>query len=119
MPFLSKAWGWFTNNPVAQIITAFVLAFIGWEVVKRNIQETGRIKERERMAVAQAEEARRVEAMRRTINQENENAAQRADEAVRNLPGYRHTEQLRNDDPDLATIVLGNSQGRSGGAEGH
>ena len=52
---MAKLWGWFTNNPVAQIITAFVLALIGWDVVKRNIQETGRIKERERIAAAQAE----------------------------------------------------------------
>ena len=114
MPFLTKAWGWFTNNPIAQIITAFVLALIGWEVVKRNIQETGRIKERERIAAAQAEEQRRVEAMRRTINLENENAAQRADQAVRDLPHYRHTDELRNNDPDLATVVLGHGQGRGG-----
>lgn len=55
MPFLTKVWGWFTNNPIAQIITAFVLALLGWEVVKRNIQEAGRIQERERMAKAQAQ----------------------------------------------------------------
>jgi hypothetical protein len=86
---MAKIWGWFTNNPIAQIITAAVLALIGWEVVKRNIQETGRIKERERIQAAQAEEARRVEAMRRTINQENANASQAADDAVRSLPAYR------------------------------
>ena len=55
MPFLTKAWGWITNNPVAQILIAVFFALIGWEVVKRNIQETGRIKERERIAAAQAE----------------------------------------------------------------
>ena len=60
MPFLTKAWGWFTNNPIAQIITAAVLALIGWEVVKRNIQETGRIKERERIQAAQAEARKAV-----------------------------------------------------------
>ena len=117
MPFLSKAWGWFTNNPIAQIITAAVLALIGWEVVKRNIQETGRIKERERIAAAQAEEARKVEAMRRTINQENANASQAADDAVRSLPPYRHTDELRSRDPRLGSIVLGDGEGRSGGTE--
>lgn len=55
MPFIAKAWGWFTSNPIAQIVTAFVLALIGWESVKRSIQETGRIKERERIAAAQAQ----------------------------------------------------------------
>lgn len=54
MPVLTKVWGWFVNNPIAQIITAFVLALIGWEIVKKNIQETGRIQERERIAAAQA-----------------------------------------------------------------
>lgn len=110
---MAKLWGWFTANPIAQIITAAVLALIGWEVVKRNIQETGRIKERERIAAAQAEETRRVDAMRRTINQENHNAAQASDDAVRSLPPYRHTEQLRQSDPALARIVLGDGEGRS------
>ena len=107
MPFLSKLWGWFTNNPVAQIITAFVLALIGWEVVKRNIQETGRIKERERMAAAQAEEQRRVEAALKHINEENQNAAERVDQAVDSIDRYRHTTELRTRDPANARVVLG------------
>ncbi len=116
-------WGtfvtWWTGNPVVRWITYIALALIGWEVVKRHLKEAGRDAERKAIAIKQAEEARRVEAMRRTINQENENAAQRADEAVRNLPQYRHTDELRNADEALAAIVLGNSQGRGGGAEGH
>jgi len=75
MPFLAKAWGWFTNNPIAQIITAFVLALIGWEVVKRNIQETGRIKERERIAAAQAKvKAAVIERSGEIINEERSHA---------------------------------------------
>lgn len=75
MPFLAKAWGWFTNNPIAQIITAFVLALIGWEVVKRNIQETGRIKERERIAAAQAEvKAAVIERSTQIISEERSHA---------------------------------------------
>jgi hypothetical protein len=54
MPYLATAWRWFAQNPVAQFVAAFVLALIGWSVVKRNIQETGRIQERERIAAAQA-----------------------------------------------------------------
>jgi len=112
MPFLAKAWGWFSTNPVAQIITAAVLALVGWSVVKKNIQDTGRLMERERQAAAQAQEERRVEAMRRTINQENHNAAQASDDAVRSLPPYRHTDELRSRDPALASIVLGDGEGR-------
>lgn len=80
MPWLTKAWGWFTNNPIAQIITAFVLALIGWEVVKRNIQETGRIQERERIAKAQAQVRVAVnERSTEIINEERTHA----DEAIR------------------------------------
>lgn len=110
---MAKLWGWFTNNPIAQIITAFVLALIGWEVVKRNIQETGRIKERERIAAAQAEEQRRVEAARREITEGNNEARHQADEAVSNLPQYRATDELRRNDPDAAAIVLGSGERRS------
>ena len=81
MPFLAKAWGWFTNNPIAQIITAFVLALIGWEVVKRNIQETGRIKERERIAVAQAAVKAKVQERSTEIIQEEQVHADHAIEA--------------------------------------
>lgn len=80
MPFLAKLWGWFTNNPIAQIITAFALALIGWEVVKRNIQETGRIQERERIARAQAQVKVAVnERATEIINEERSHA----DEAIR------------------------------------
>ena len=103
---MAKLWGWFTNNPIAQIITAFVLALIGWEVVKRNIQETGRIKERERIAAAQAEEQRRVEAARREITEGNHEAAKSADEAVGNMPKYSSTGELRARDATTARVVL-------------
>ena len=80
MPFLATAWRWFLNNPIAQIITAFVLALLGWSVVKRNIQETGRIQERERVATAQAKVKVAVnERSTQIINEEREHA----DQAIR------------------------------------
>lgn len=80
MPFLATAWRWFLNNPIAQIITAFVLALVGWSVVKRNIQETGRIQERERIATAQAKVKVAVnERSTQIINEERTHA----DEAIR------------------------------------
>lgn len=80
MPFLAKAWSWFTNNLIAQIVTAFALALIGWEVVKKNIAETGRIKERERIAAAQAKV--KVAVQERSITIINEERTH-ADEAIR------------------------------------
>ena len=80
MPFLATAWRWFLNNPIAQIITAFVLALVGWSVVKRNIQETGRIQERERIAATQAKVKVAVnERSTQIINEEREHA----DQAIR------------------------------------
>ena len=102
MPFLSKAWGWFTNNPVAQIITAFVLALIGWEVVKRNIQETGRIKERERIAAAQAE-ARAAVNQRSTQIIEEERTHADAALTARDGPFYPRADGVPD---DLGRVVF-------------
>lgn len=106
MPFLTKAWGWFTNNPIAQIITAFVLALIGWEVVKRNIQETGRIKERERIAAAQAEVKVAVNARANQIIEEERNHATAALEA-RDGPFYPRSDGV----PDALGRVIFRNQG--------
>jgi hypothetical protein len=78
---MAKLWGWFTNNPIAQIITAAVLALIGWEVVKRNIQETGRIKERERIAAAQAKVREATEQRQHEIIDEEQTHADQAIQA--------------------------------------
>ena len=103
---MAKLWGWFTNNPIAQIITAAVLALIGWEVVKRNIQETGRIKERERIAAAQAEEQRRMNEARAQQSQENQDNANRANETAASVPWVRHRDELWERSPGDARILL-------------
>lgn len=106
MPFLSKAWNWFSNNPVAQLIGGLVLALIGWEVVKRNIQETGRIKERERMAAAVAREAVKTAETQRTIERNLDEAAARADQARADLPEFQSADELRTRRPDIAADIL-------------
>ena len=91
MPFLAKAWSWFLNNPIAQIITAFVLALLGWSVVKRNLQETGRIQERERIAAAQAKVKVAVTERKSEIIAEERNhadAALDARDSVEHFPTY-------------------------------
>jgi hypothetical protein len=103
---MAKLWGWFTNNPVAQIITAAVLALIGWEVVKRNIQETGRIKERERIQAAQAQEQARIDEARRQQTEDNQNAAIRADQTAAGVAWVRSRDELRIRSPGDASILL-------------
>mgnify|MGYP001606120699 CR=1 FL=1 len=113
MPFLTKAWGWITNNPVAQILIAVFFALIGWEVVKRNIQETGRIKERERIAAAQAE-ARLAGANRqREVQQEESRNADQALEARDNGPLYPTSDSV----PDALQGVTFRHSGSGGGGQ--
>ena len=111
MPFLTKAWGWFTNNPIAQIITAAVLALIGWEVVKRNIQETGRIKERERIAAAQAKVREAVNERKSEIIAQERNHADAALDARTSGEHYPTFDSL----PDeLKRIANGDTRSGSG-----
>ena len=102
----SKLWGWLSNNQLAQFIAGIVLAAIGWSVVKRNIQETGRIQERERQAKAQAREyARTVETVQ-TIGQETERARNEAITARDAVSDVSSADELRARYPDNASIIL-------------
>lgn len=111
MPFLSKAWTWFANNQLVQILVAFVLALIGWKVVKANIEQTGRIKERERIAAAQAQtQAARVEHSSQVVTQERTHADQ-AIEARDSGQHYPTFDEL----PDAhKRILLGHRTGEAG-----
>jgi hypothetical protein len=105
MPFLATAWRWFTHNPVAQFVAAFVLALIGWSVVKRNIQETGRIQERERIAAAQAQTKAAVIERSTEIIQEERQYADSALEARDNSAPAPSFDEL----PDEIQRVLNRS----------
>lgn len=108
MPFLATAWRWFLNNPIAQIITAFVLALLGWSVVKRNIQETGRIQERERIAAAQAKVKVAVTERKSEIIAEERSHADSALEARDSLDHYPTYDSLPD---DLKRIANGGKGG--------
>lgn len=108
---MAKLWGWFTNNPIAQIITAAVLALIGWEVVKRNLQETGRIKERERNAAAQAAVRVAVNERQHEIITEERTNADQAIEARDSGQHYPTFDELP--DPHKR-ILLGRRTGEAG-----
>lgn len=105
MPFLATAWRWFTTNPLAQFIAAFVLALIGWSVVKRNIQETGRTQERERIAAAQAQVKVAVQERSTQIIQEERQYADSALEASHDSTPAPSFDEL----PDEVQRVLNRS----------
>lgn len=95
------------------------VVFLAGKAIAETLKAEGARKQREKNEREALEEQARVSEMRRKITQENQDAITRADEAVADLPAYRHTDELRQQDPDLAAIVLGNRAGRSEGTEGH
>lgn len=103
MPFLATAWRWFTQNPVAQFVAAFVLALIGWSVVKRNIQETGRIQERERIAAAQAQTKAAVNERSTEIISEERTHANAAIEARDHSPDFASSSVVPN---EVARVIF-------------
>lgn len=90
-----------------QIFGAGILLALAGKAFMDAVREEGARRQREKNERAVLEEQARVDAERRAINQENEDASQAADQAVRDLPRYRHTEQLRNSDSGVSEIVLG------------
>lgn len=52
LAFLGPIFSWFENNKYAQWIVVALAAFAGWEVVKRNIHESGKREQRAEDAVA-------------------------------------------------------------------
>lgn len=116
MLVVQKLWTWISSNQIAQAFGALVLALIGWNVVKKNIQETGRIKERERIAAAQAHEyAKTVETVN-AVAQETERARDQAITARDAVVDVSSVDELRARYPDNANIILrprqaGNGQG--------
>lgn len=95
------------KNRWLQIVLAVLTGWV-FVMIYLHFRDSG-VRERERADQKRRalEEQARVDAERRAINQENEDASQAADQAVRDLPRYRHTEQLRNSDSGVSEIVLG------------
>jgi len=95
--FLKKIPGW-----VWLVVAGALVGFTYVQQEKARVRrETNEKHEREAL-----KEMGRVSDARVKANQENQNAADRADEAVRTMP--RHLpDELRDEAPDIADIVLG------------
>ena len=89
---------------------AFVVVITG-KAIAEALKAEGARNQREKNERQRLEEQARVDQTRREITQENENARNEADEAVRDLPQYRATDELRQSDPAAARVVLGPDQG--------
>lgn len=97
---------WWSNNPIARIITIAFLFIIGWEVLKRHLKEAGRQAERTAQAKKNAQEyARTVETVN-TIGQETEHAKDRAIAAPDALSPVSSADELRARYPDNAAVIL-------------
>lgn len=71
--------GWWSNNPIARMVTYVFLFLLGWEVVKRHLKEAGR--EAERAAIAKKQAQVRV-AVNERSTEIIEEARTHADEAI-------------------------------------
>lgn len=105
---------WWANSKTVQLITYVLLFLIGAKAVMESIKHAAKKAERAANAQRNAEEyARTVQ----TSSQVKEELHAKVDEARENaadLPVYPDADSLRNDRPDLAAIVFGNSP-RNGG----
>lgn len=108
--FIVNAWQWITGNPVARqigvILLAVIGAFAGYKIWKANVESGVRRQMREEQQRRDLEEMGRVNDARQKATEENINAAERADEAVRDMPRYL-PDELREQEPDVADRVLG------------
>lgn len=96
--FIKKIPGW-----VWLVVAGLVVGFAYVEAEKaRARKETNEKRDKDALR-----EQAKVSETRREIAKENQDAIERADEAVSDLPVYRHTDELRQNDPNAASIVLG------------
>lgn len=95
-----------------KIVGAALLIFLVGKAMAEALKAEGARKQREKQEREALEEMARVNDARLKATQENQNAADRADEAVRTMPRYL-PDELRDKAPDVADIVLGP---RGGGA---
>lgn len=115
--WLWRAFDWFANNRPAQIV-ALVIAGLA---AMRSRDAWLRWRERERVrkeaklkgaVVAHRTTAAMAEARRETSTERTEDA-QRADDAVRDLPPVSSLDRLRDMDPGLYATVTGKGGSRS------
>ena len=110
MPFINGLlfpfFDFVAKNRWAQIV---LLLGIGWVIlmIYLSVRDSGvRRVEREAQKARELKELGRVNDARLKATQENIDAAERADEAVRTMPRYL-PDELREREPDVADIVLG------------
>jgi len=102
---------WWSNSKTAQMITYVLLFLIGAKAVMESIKHAAKKAERAANAQRNAEEYARTVQTSSQVKEELHERADEARDAVADLPVYPDADSLRNDRPDLASIVFGNSPG--------
>lgn len=59
--FITKAWKWFTDNPLAQWVAGIIVAFFAWETLKRELKKEGAKEERKINEIETAKTIDRIE----------------------------------------------------------
>ena len=108
MPFAtigSAIWGVLKKTP--DWLIWLIIGLLFWKWTDWSAERRGMRKAEDKFDDMQAAEQGHVDDALNTIQSENQANAESADEAVRDLPRRRHTDELRQSDADLGQVVLG------------
>lgn len=109
MPFLMGAWGFAKKISVEvyAIIAIILAAVIGIYIVDRNAVKRTKHKDE----VKDLQDTIVLQEAATEIVNEIETRVEHADEAVSRLPQFKSADELRNADPELAALILADSEG--------
>ena len=113
--FIAAGWAALTDNPVtrkiAAITGAVLLAFIGYNIWKGQVEKGVRRQAREEEERRNQKERERMLAAQEEVADALEDKIEQARDDVAALPEFTSADELRARDPSLAALVFGDRDG--------
>jgi len=115
LALIASGWAALTDNPVtrkiAAITAAVLLAFIGYHVWKKQVEQGIRRQAREEEERRNQEERERMLAAQQEVADALNDKIEQARDDVAALPEFGSADELRSRNPALAAIVFGDPEG--------
>ena len=112
---IASGWAALTGNPVARkvatIVGAIMLAFVGYNLWKKQVVAGARRQEREAWERRNQQEREQMLAAQKEVADVLADRIEQARDDVAALPEFSNAGELRARDPELAAIVFGDSDG--------